>query len=447
MNTSPELYEYQKEGVRFILERPGTLLADDMGVGKTCQGIEIINALPTLRHILIVCSATVRIHWRRELEKWLRRPLSIGVVGVDEVSDVVLAKVNVLVINHDRLVQYRELLESRVWGLAIYDEVHLLKTIDAKRSQVALKIQAVKRLALSGTPLPNRPIELYGILAWLNPTLWPPKERFRFALRYCGALQTRFGWDLSGASHLDELRERLYSTVMLRRTKAEVLPFLPPKSRTIVELFPGADLQKLLEEEWAAFRQFEATGADVESYSAKVKALKPVRLRAREHLALVRHKTALEKVPLCVEFITEALKTGSEKIIVFAHHRDVIAELDKRLGRFFPVQVVGGMTPLQKQKAIDQFRYDTACRVFLGNIKAAGVGIDLSHCSHVVFVELDWVPANVTQAEDRAWRIGTSTSVLVQHLVLSGSLDAVLARVLIAKQAVLNQVLKQKSYV
>jgi SWI/SNF-related matrix-associated actin-dependent regulator 1 of chromatin subfamily A len=439
----PELYEYQKEGVRFMLERPGTLLADDLGVGKSRQAIEVINALPAIRRILVVCPATVRIHWRRELEKWLLRPLSIGVAGVDDVPDEILAKVNVLVINYDRLVQYRQLLEARVWGLAIYDEVHLLKTIEAKRSQVALRIQAVKRLALSGTPLPNRPIELFGVLAWLNPTLWPPKDRFRFALRYCGAVQTHFGWDLSGASHLDELRDRLRSTVMLRRTKQEVLPFLPLKSRTVVELFPEADLQKLLTEEWTAFRQFEATGASAESYSAKVKALKPVRLKAREHLALVRHKTALEKVPLCVEFITEALKTGSEKIIVFAHHRDVIAELDKRLGRFFPVQLVGGMTPLQKQKAIDQFQRDPACRVFLGNIKAAGIGIDLSHCSHVVFVELDWVPGNVTQAEDRAWRIGTRASVLVQHLVLAGSLDAVMARVLISKQAVLSEVLER----
>src|SRR6516165_4509724 len=271
MNTSPlDLYEYQKDGVRFILERSGALLADDTGTGKSRQAIEVINALPTLQRILIVCPATVRIHWRRELENWLLRPLSIGVAGVEDVPGEILAQVNVLVINYDRLVQYRPLLEARVWGLAIYDEVHLLKTIEAKRSQVALRIQAVKRLALSGTPLPNRPIEVYGILAWLNPILWPLKERFRFALRYCGAVKTYFGWDLSGASHLDELRERLRSTVMLRRTKQEVLPFLPAKRRTVVELFPEADLQKLLEEEWTAFRQFEVTGADPESYSAKV---------------------------------------------------------------------------------------------------------------------------------------------------------------------------------
>src|SRR6516225_1966598 len=116
MNTSPlDLYEYQKEGVRFILERPGTLLADDTGTGKSRQAIEVINTLPTLQRILIVCPATVRIHWRRELEKWLSRPLSIGVAGVDDVPDVVLARVNVLVINYDRLVQYRQLLEARVW--------------------------------------------------------------------------------------------------------------------------------------------------------------------------------------------------------------------------------------------------------------------------------------------------------------------------------------------
>jgi SWI/SNF-related matrix-associated actin-dependent regulator of chromatin subfamily A-like protein 1 len=289
---------------------------------------------------------------------------------------------------------------------------------------------------------------LVDAVSWtlpLNPTLWPPKERFRFALRYCGAVQTRFGWDLSGASNLDELRERLRSTVMLRRTKEEVLPFLPPKRRTIIELSPGSDLQKVLDDEWAAFRAFEATGATPETYEAKVKSLHYPKLKAKEHLAIARHRTALEKVPVCAEFITEALNTGSEKLIVFAHHRDVVAALDEKLGRFSPVQVMGGMTALHKQKAIDRFRVDPGCRVFIANIKVGGLGIDLSHCSHVVFCELTWTPADITQAEDRAWRIGTRSSVLVQHLVLSGSVDALIARQLIAKQAVLDAVLEKSA--
>jgi SWI/SNF-related matrix-associated actin-dependent regulator of chromatin subfamily A-like protein 1 len=105
----------------------------------------------------------------------------------------------------------------------VLDECHLLKTPEAKRSRIALKIQAARRLALSGTPIPNRPIELYSVLSWLDPTRWPSKERFRFALRYCAAKQTNFGWDLGGASNLGEFSKLLHSTLMLRRLKKDVL--------------------------------------------------------------------------------------------------------------------------------------------------------------------------------------------------------------------------------
>jgi SWI/SNF-related matrix-associated actin-dependent regulator 1 of chromatin subfamily A len=143
---------------------------------------------------------------------------------------------------------------------------------------------------------------------------------------------------------------------------------------------------------------------------------------------------------LVVEFVTEVLRTGSEKVVLFAHHRDVIQALDERLGRFHPVQLVGGMSPLARQRAIDQFHTDPLTRVFIGNIRAAGPGINLSNCSHCIFAELDWTPGIVSQAEDRCHRIGTRKSVLVQHLVLSGSVDAIMARTLIAKQAVLTKV-------
>jgi SNF2 family DNA or RNA helicase len=358
MSSVPELYPYQREGVEYMLARQGAMLCDEMGTGKSCQAIGVINALPQLRHALIACPASMRIPWRRELEQWLTRPLSIGVVGVDDVPQALFARVNVLVINYDRLAQHKDLLFSRVWDLVVLDECHLLKTPEAQRSQVALKVQAAKRLALSGTPIPNRPIEIYGVLSWLDPTSWPSKERFRFALRYCGAKQTAFGWDLGGASHLDELSERLRSTLMLRRLKKDVLSSLPLKRRAVIELSPGIDLAELLRNEWQAFREFEASGLVPEEYNAKVRSLKPARLKARDNLAAVRHQTALAKVPLVAEFVIEALRTGSEKVVVFAHHRDVIQALDERLGRFHPVQVVGGMSPLAKQRAIDQFQTD-----------------------------------------------------------------------------------------
>jgi SWI/SNF-related matrix-associated actin-dependent regulator of chromatin subfamily A-like protein 1 len=220
------------------------------------------------------------------------------------------------------------------------------------------------------------------------------------------------------------------------------MSFYPPrKRRSVIELSAGADLSELLQQEWKAFRTFESSGSAPEEYNAKVRSLKLVRLKARDNLAIVRHQTALAKVPLVVEFVTEVLHSGAQKVVLFAHHRDVIQSLDERLGRFHPVQLIGGMSPLAKQRAIDQFRTDPLVRIFLGNIHAAGLGIDLSHCSHCIFAELDWTPGIVSQAEDRCHRIGTEESVLVQHLVLAGSVDAIMARRILAKQEVLDAVL------
>jgi SNF2 family DNA or RNA helicase len=243
-------FAYQLEGINFALRRNGTLLADEMGVGKTIQAIGLINALgDALRTVLIVCPATMRLVWRSELERWLVRSLSTGVVGVEEVSREVFSQAGILIINYDRLWKKRDLVLGREWDLAILDECHLIKNPEAIRSRVVAKIQATRRLALSGTPMSNRPIELYPILNWLEPSRWPPGDKFKFALRYCAARNTAFGWDLSGASNIEELGALLRNTVMIRRTKAEVLPQLPPKFRRVVELQPGADLRAVVEHE------------------------------------------------------------------------------------------------------------------------------------------------------------------------------------------------------
>jgi SWI/SNF-related matrix-associated actin-dependent regulator 1 of chromatin subfamily A len=148
------------------------------------------------------------------------------------------------------------------------------------------------------------------------------------------------------------------------------------------------------------------------------------------------------KVPLEVEFVQETMETGSGKITLFARHRDVVANLADGLLKFSPVSLVGGMSPEAKQAAVDTFQKDPACRVFIGNIEAAGVGITLAPASsHAVFAELSWVPAELTQCEDRLHRIGATGSILIHHLVLEGSLDAIMVRKLIAKQVVLDSVL------
>jgi hypothetical protein len=148
--------------------------------------------------------------------------------------------------------------------------------------------------------------------------------------------------------------------------------------------------------------------------------------------------TALAKVPAVVSHLESLLEAG-EKVVCFAHHRDVIAQIMEAIPQ--SVCLTGGMEIEERQAAVDRFQTDDDCRLFVGSITAAGVGITLTASSSVVFAELDWVPGNISQAEDRCHRIGQTESVLVQHIVLEDSLDAKLAQTIVSKQRVIDQAL------
>jgi SWI/SNF-related matrix-associated actin-dependent regulator 1 of chromatin subfamily A len=434
-------YPFQREGIRFILERSGALLADEPGIGKTIQAIGVINALPELEKILIVCPATLRLNWRRELEKWLVRSRSIGVIGLEQTrSETLLSTCTIIVINYDRLYANREALEAIEWDLVILDESHFIKSPGAKRTRVATMLKAKRRLALSGTPVLNRPAELPPILSWLSPHEWPRNGWHEYELRYCNAYWDGFGWDVSGASNLEELASRL-RTVMLRRTKAEVLPELPTKFRTVIELSPTVAMRALVEKEREAFRRVAQQQSDQFRNSIRKLRVDPQQIDG-DNLAIIRHQTALAKVPLVTEFVREALAGGTTKIVIFAHHRDVIKALENALAHWHPVILIGGMAMPERQCSIDTFQSDPGCRIFIGNLVAAGTGITLTASSQVIFAEMSWVPAELSQAEDRCHRIGTRDSVLVQHLVLAGSVDSIMAKTICKKQKIMDSLLE-----
>lgn len=298
-------------------------------------------------------------------------------------------------------------------------------------------IKAKRRVALTGTPIVNRPVEMWPVIHSLDPEGFP--SFMGFAKRYCAAEHNGYGWNFGGSSNTQELQDRLRSRIMVRRLKAEVLAELPAKRRQIVELTPDAECRAAIEAERAALRRNgvdpdEPRNAAVRLASGKVDFAECSRLR--QHLAL-------RKIPLCIEFIVEAIEQGS-KPIIFAHHVDVVRAVVAELGALghHPVSIVGGDAPVHRQAAVDRFQNDPDCRAIVGTIGAMGVGLTLTASSHVIFVELDWTPGAMSQAEDRAHRIGQRSSVLVQHLVLTGSvIDGNMAHMLIAKQAVIDAAL------
>jgi SWI/SNF-related matrix-associated actin-dependent regulator 1 of chromatin subfamily A len=444
-----EYYPYQKAGIKFLLEHPATLLADEMGLGKTIQAVGLINADTTIRTVLVICPASLKLNWQRELERWLVRDLTVGVADART-----LPRTDVVVVNYDILDRHEELFR-RQWDLLVVDEAHYAKNKDAKRTQLTLAIaaNARRKVFMTGTPIVNRPIELWTLISALDPQNWPKKRFWWYARRYCNATHNGYGWDLRGAAHLDELQDRLRSTIMIRRLKKDVLTELPPKVRQVIVL-PANGLREVVDEErriWSrhedlieeirARMELARANEDEESYRAALEQLRSSYRYAFTEISEARHRTALAKVPYVVEHLKAVLEE-QEKVVVWAHHTDVIRQIASAFGN--QAVMLTGETPLaERQRAIDRFQADPNCRVFVGSITAGGVGITLTAASVCVFAELDWVPGNLTQAEDRLHRIGQRSSVLVQHLVVDGSIDAQLAHSIVAKQKIIDQAMNK----
>jgi len=453
-----EYLPYQKAGIAYALGRPNTLVGDEMGLGKTIQAIGVINADPSIKSVLVVCPASIKINWARELTKWLMRPLSIGIVNGE------FPRTDVVIVNYDVLAKFRPQIDARQWDMLCADEVHFAKNPKAQRTQALLGnrkagkpgIKARRRLFLSGTPIVNRPIELFPLVEALDPD-GLGRSFFQFAKRYTMATHNGFGWDFSGAANLEELQQRLRAKFMVRRLKSEVLKELPPKRRQVVVVPVPAAAAAAVANERAVFEEHRKTierantaadaakaRGDKDGYQAAIKALHSANKIAFEKMSLVRHATAIAKIPALIEHITEILE-AEPKVVVFCHHLDVVAALREA---FPDAALVTGAEPsmAKRQAEVDRFQHDPECRVFVGTYPgAAGVGWTLTAAQTVVFGELDFVPGNVSQAEDRLHRIGQLGSVLVQHLVFDSSVDTYMAQMIIDKQEVITATLDQRA--
>ena len=446
---------YQRAGIAFALAHRNVLIGDDMGLGKTAQAIGVLNADESLKRVLVICPASLTRNWVREIGFFGSRPLSVGIATTKAVpdTDIVIATYDVF----SRSTPAAETLLAATWDALILDEAHYLKNGDAKRTKAILGggdeagIRVAKRrIYLTGTPVTNRPIELWPLVHSLAHDEFDNK--LSFAKRYCAAHRNGFGWDFSGASNLDELQDKLRATVMVRRLKRDVLTELPPKRRQVIEL--AADTPALravlkAEAEAEAMHGAElsrlranvaAASENPAAYKAAVAALKAGRMVEFTEMSRVRHQTAVAKAPAVAEHVREVVEAGG-KVIVFAHHKDVVQILRDALSGLGCVEITGDTSPAKRQGIVDQFQNREDTRVFIGNIQAAGVGLTLTASAHVVFAELDWTPGNLSQAEDRAHRLGQRNAVLVQHLVLEGSLDARMARTVLEKQEVIDAAL------
>lgn len=445
---------YQRAGIEYAVEQPGTLIADPMGLGKTIQAIGVANATKA-RKILVIAPTSLCINWQKEMQEWLiDKYLSIAVVD----SKGAFLNANVVIMSYNRAGSYSDRIRQIDWDMLIVDECHYIKGNSQRayfivggkvKGKIHTPIQAKRKLMLTGTPILNKPSDIWNVAHYLAPEIF--HDQYAFWQRYCG-LTAGFGGSLKhdGATNLEELQELLRSTIMIRRDKSEVLKDLPPKTRQVIEVKPTADLARFVANEMAALTEAKAQTAllksavenahlsgDMNAYKDAVTKLKiGVSLHISE-ISRVRKETAIAKAPMMIDHVRDLLE-DVDKIVMFAHHKEVISMFMEAF-RGKAVRVTGSDNKDERNRSVERFQKDPKIKLFIGSITAAGVGLTLTASSTVVFAELDWVPANIMQCEDRCHRIGQKDNVLVQHFVVEGSLDANMARKLVEKQNIADR--------
>ena len=468
------LFPHQVEGVAFLLGRRRAILADEMGLGKTRQAIVSLRHLAPAGPYLVVCPASVKRNWAREIA--LAAPdTSILVI---EGSAPIAPTADWVVVNYDVLARHRDSLGQVAWAALVFDEAHYLKNHTSVRSRLAREFAARASAntahppavqLLTGTPLTSRPRDLFVLLQLVQHPLG--RSFLAFAKRYCAAEKGEFGWKTGGASNIEELTVQLHG-IMLRRSKDDVLA-LPPKLRTwlpvavptttgaraikkVLELLTGKGVER--EPVTAPVREGDRSrpvspagpvpaAPDWAPMPARGQASVPDRdreLRKRGKLLAfiteARQALAVAKTSSTLDFVKGAIDQG-EKVVVFSCFEDPIQGLASALGP--SAVVLTGKTPTdRRQDIVDRFQQDDDVRVFLANIVAGGTGVNLTAATQVVFNDLDWVPANHWQAEDRAYRIGQKRTVNVTYFVAQNTIDDFVRAVLETKAAIVRAIVE-----
>lgn len=411
-------YPFQGAGIEFCMDqfnyhnRRALLCADEQGLGKTIEAIGVANELNAAR-LLVVCPASLRLNWAREIEKWHvhnidANPILDGKIKYDDrVTNIV--SYNLV----DKAVEA----EAKP-DFIILDEIHYLKNETSLRTKRVLGNRArgheglvhnAKVILLSGTPTPNgKPTEIYPCLSRLAPDAISYMKYWTFVRQYCVWEDDGIQTIIHGAKNKKELFTRLRgSGFMLRRLKKDVLKDLPPKRYKMVVFPQTGETRKIVKQE--------------QNFSVdEVMRFGPQFISGMPDL---RKQMGVAKAPQCIEYIENHLKGGDDKVVVFCHHIEVVGLLEEALEKYGAVTIYGGTKPKDRQENVDRFQNDPKVRVFIGN-EAAEEGITLTAAHDCMLVEHEWVPGKGDQRADRLHRIGQTEQVTIHLLVVEDSMDA-----------------------
>lgn len=435
------LRSYQTSGVAFLTSKSpgGALLADVMGAGKTAQALRAAKALN--QRTLIVCPSFVRGVWEKELGKWWPEA-SYGVLeGVKETHDIPPWLVTIC--HYDILHAWVPRLLAWMGGprdvstpgpkTLILDEAHFVSNSKSRRSTACKQLGAIAthRIGLSGTPLTNRPRDLWNVVDILSPGRFG--SFFKYGLRYCDATQESVGhganakvvWNFDGRSHLDELKRRL-SYFMLRRTHEDINLELPALTRQVVELKVPSRYRLNVDR------------------GVSQKAM-------RRALDLAADGKMKEIVAMCRQHVEDG-----HKVVVFCHRRSAAEHIANECVSSTPFGMCdggvnnsafihGGISQKYRNALIEDQRKIEGPSLLAATIDVASVGIDLSFADVCVFAELTWEPHELAQAEARVYRFGATKPILVQYCVALGTGEELIRdRLILKMEQVLSPTLGAK---
>lgn len=423
-----ELYEYQIRGVEFLEALDGTGgIFDDQGIGKTAQAISYAKLHPELNSVLIVCPATLKINWQREIYKWTGENSYIisGTQGQPLLKNIY----RYFIINYDILFHHIVTLISMNFQLLIGDEVQAISNPKAKRTKAFISLARIipKRILLSGTPMRNNAGNFFTSLSIIAPKEFT--NRWKFLNRYMQSVYNGFTWVFKGSQNEEELHARI-APYIIRRTKKEVLPQLPDKTRSIIPFEMNIHAVK-------EYNNAENSFVTWANENARKK------LEGQKHFEILKQVAYAGKRNDVITWIADFLETG-EKLVVYVYHKEAIKDL-YQIFKNISVVVSGDTSMKDRQKAIDDFQNKKEIQLFIGQIIAAGSGITLTAASNMAIVEFTSVPADIVQAEDRILRIGQNANkVSIYYLVASGTIEEDIALMIESKYKTIGKILDGK---
>ena len=417
---------HQKESIEKLVGNDKYILADDMGLGKTTS--TIIASLETgAKKILIICPASLKINWQREIENYSARSVSIIEGKKWEDADFVIMNYDIIKNFHDEKNKDNSIILKSGFELIVVDEAHYIQNKQAQRTKLINDIakKVGKLWLLTGTPMTSRPINYFNLLDLVDSPV--AANWMGYVRRYCEGYQFKVGkkkiWNVTGASNLEELRDRT-KTHVLRRLKQEILD-LPEKIITPVYLrLKSPTYEELMGEYYDWFEKQEESNSLTLQFSKLMK---------------VRQELAFSKVKNTCELAENIIEQG-KKVIIFTNFTDSLNQITEHFGKT-AVKLDGSMSKPERQMSVDKFQEDDNVKVFVGNIKAAGVGITLTAAESVIMNDLSFVPSDHSQAEDRAYRYGQKNNVLVYYPIFENTIEGIIYDILKSKKNVFETVM------